>query len=274
MRPVFDYMDYQAYLRNYYEEKKRETTFFSYRYMGRRLGLDPGFLVKVLQGKMHLSVKAASAVSKLCKFTNSESEYFECLVRFARSSSPEENKIYFEKLMEIRGVDAQIVAVRQYDFYKKWYHSAIRSLIGFYPFAGNYEELAKKLAPPITQEQAEESIKLLLELGFIEKDSDGKYSLTENIITTGDSWKSAMISAYQEETIKLAGEAIDRFSKEVRDISTMTVSARVKDLETIKELARKFRQSVLQLCSEHTGEVVYQVNLQVFPLSDTEVGKC
>ena len=40
----------------------------------------------------------------------------------------------------------------QYEFYSKWYHSAIRSLIDMYPFKDDYSWLAKNVYPPITRE--------------------------------------------------------------------------------------------------------------------------
>ena len=52
MNPLFTYLDYQEYLRDYCRGRKRETSFFTYRYMGRKLGLDPGFPGLVM-GNMH-----------------------------------------------------------------------------------------------------------------------------------------------------------------------------------------------------------------------------
>ena len=70
----------------------------------------------------------------------------------------------------------------------------------------------------------------------------------------------------------MAGESLERHVKELRDISTVTVAVNHNDLEEIKERAREFRQSILQLNTEEKElDVVYQVNLQVVPL--TEIGK-
>ena len=70
----------------------------------------------------------------------------------------------------------------------------------------------------------------------------------------------------------MAGESLDRHDKDIRDISTVTLAVNHKDLEEIKERAKEFRQSILQLNSGNTEmDVVYQVNIQVIPL--TEIGK-
>lgn len=271
MNQIYDYLDYQEYLRDFYHAKKGENPYFSYRYMGMRLGLDPGFLVKVLQGRMHLSWKSVPKVVTFCQLTGKEADYFELLVRFSRAKNERETKLYFEKLLESRGISANCVEEKQYAFYTKWYHTAIRSLLGYYKFSGNYAALAKKLSPSITAKQAKESIRLLTDLGFIFKNADGVYELKDKVITTGEKWRSAAIRAFQEETIQLARESLDRHPKEARDVSTITVAVSHEDLQEIRERAREFRRSILQMKTNNKqSDVVYQVNVQIVPL--TEIG--
>lgn len=269
MESVFEYLDYQAFLRDFYAHEKERGAFFSYRYFGRRVGLDAGFLVKVLQGKCHLALKTVRRVASACRLRGKEAEYFDYLVRYGRASAESEIRLYFEKLMsyrESRGI--QRLESSQYAFFQKWYHSAIRALIATAPFTGDYRTLARTLTPAITVREAKQSIALLSRLGLIEEGDDGVYRVTHTLITTGDKWRSAAIRTYQEETIRLAGEALGRHPKGIRDISTVTVAVSRKDFAAIRELAREFRRSVLQLKTDNTvADCVYQVNVQVFPLT-------
>jgi uncharacterized protein (TIGR02147 family) len=268
MKKLFEYLDYQEYLRDFYASHKRENPYFSYRYMGRRLSLDPGFLVKVMQGKKHLALNAIDTVSRFCELNEKESDYFEVLMQFGRAKTDRETKRYFEKLNSLRGIKTSIIDQHQYAFYQKWYHTAIWAMLGYYRFAGDYDALAKKLSPPITPKQAKDSIHLLEKLGFIKRNGDKAYAITTEKISTGKKWQSAAIHSFQTETIRLAGESLDRHNKELRDVSTVTVAVSHKDLEEIKLRAQEFRQSILQL-QTRAGEmdVVYQVNVQVVPLT-------
>jgi uncharacterized protein (TIGR02147 family) len=268
MKKIFEYLDYQEYLRDFYTFHKQENSYFSYRYMGRRLRLDPGFLVKVMQGKKHLALNAADSVARFCGLNEKECEYFEVLMRFGRAKTDRETKIYFEKLNSLRGIRTSIIDQHQYAFYQKWYHTAIWALLGYYRFTGDYDALAKKLSPQITPKQAKDSIRLLENLGFIRKNGKKGYAMTTEKISTGKKWQSAAIHSFQAETIQLAKESLDRHKKELRDISTVTVAVSHKDLEEIKLRAQEFRQSILQL-QTRTDEmdVVYQVNVQVVPLT-------
>ena len=100
--------------------------------MGRKLDMDAGYLVKILQGKYHLSAKKIPVVVQFCKFDDKESEYFENLVLFCKAKSESETKLYFEKLLTMRTVGVKALDGMQYSFYQKWYHSAIRAAIQFF----------------------------------------------------------------------------------------------------------------------------------------------
>ena len=64
MKKIFEYLDYQEYLRDFYASHKQENPYFSYRYMGRRLSLDPGFLAP-LGITQHLTPNRRNALSKV-----------------------------------------------------------------------------------------------------------------------------------------------------------------------------------------------------------------
>lgn len=270
MLNIFSYFDYQQFLRDYYEEKKKGTSFFSYRYIGGKIGLDAGFLVKVLQGKMHLALKSVPKIVAYLQFDNKESEYFETLVRYGRAVSGNEVKFYFEKLLSLKSVDANALAESQYEFYQKWYYSAIRELIGFYEFQGNFSALAAKMNPPISAKEAKKAVALLERLNLICKDETDRYRQTEKFITTSEKWKSAAIHSFQKETIRLAGESLDRLPKRLRDVSTVTIAVSHKDFDEIREKIADLRRSLLQMTNENDADCVYQINIQAISLTQVE----
>jgi uncharacterized protein (TIGR02147 family) len=68
--------------------------------------------------------------------------------------------------------------------------------------------------------------------------------------------------------IRLAGESIARFSKDNRDISTVTMSIDEKALPEIREHIRQFRASLINIVNSYAGTGrVYQLNVQLFPLT-------
>jgi uncharacterized protein (TIGR02147 family) len=265
MKRLFEYFDYQEFLRDFYEEKKRDNPYMSYRYLG--MHLDPGFLLKVLQGKHHLADRSVAPVCAFLKFSERESRYFEMLVSYNKAKTPSEIKLYFEKLMTLRESRARPVEEYQYSFYQKWHHSAIHALLSIYEFKGGFKKLASLLTPPITAKQAQESIRLLMKTGMIQRGKDGIYRPIDAFVTSGEKWQSSAIRDFQKETINLSAQALDRHSKEMRDISTITVALSAKDLPEIRERIRQLRQSILTLDNENKPDTVFQVNIQVIPVT-------
>ncbi len=135
MMVIFEYLDYRVFLKDFYILKKEENAFFSYRYMGRKIGMDAGYLVKVLQAKYHLATKKIPEVVAFCNFDEKEADYFETLVLFCKAKSESQTKLYFEKLISMRTLGVKTLDGMQYEFYQNWYNSAIRAVIQFFKFS-------------------------------------------------------------------------------------------------------------------------------------------
>jgi uncharacterized protein (TIGR02147 family) len=132
----------------------------------------------------------------------------------------------------------------QYEYYAAWYHSAIRSLIGIYGFKGNYESLSRMVSPPISPSQAEKSVELLKKLGLIEKCSHGSYQVSSKAITSGDLPSFTLaVANFQQETMKLAWEAHDRYPKDKRNISSVTLGISERGVEEITKEMKMNRQT-------------------------------
>ncbi len=268
MISLFDYLDYRDFLKEFYESKKKESPFFSLRYMSGKVGMDPGNIVKVFQGKRHLSKRLLEGFINLCDFKAKEAKYFRALVAFGKAKKENEVKRLYEELISLKDVQSLKLRATQYEFYKKWYYTAIAALLNFYEFKGDYKSLANQLTPPITVKQAKEGIRLLEKLRIVKKNDDGIYSLTNNFLTTGNEWHSIAIRKFQEETTRLALESFKSQSPKERNMSTLSISISEEDLDKINELTKEYRKSILKLVDEtENPNRAYQLNIQLFPLT-------
>jgi uncharacterized protein (TIGR02147 family) len=271
MKSVFEYLDYRDFLKDFYEEKKSQHSFFSYRLFGAKIGIDPSYLAKVIIKNRNISNDAIDAIAVFCGLKQREADYFETLVHFVKAKSLKESKLLFEKLLSLKNASAKPLLENQYAFYQKWYHSALRSLLEFYDFNGDYKALALQLSPPISAKEAKESIQLLEKLNLIKKDMNGRYRMTEVAITTGSQWNSLAIATFQEETIRLSMGSIALHPKKHRDISTVTMNINEENFEEIREKINEFRSSIIKFVHEQqSADRVVQLNIQLFPLSKME----
>ena len=268
MKSVMEFLEYRAYLLEFYENRRNQDDVFSYRFMAKKVGMDHAYLVKLLQGKVHLAPGHIGKFVRFCGLSGRDEEYFRTLVRFNKSRDPDATAILFEKLMGLAGIAAHPVEKDQFEFYSAWYHSGIRALLGHMKYRGDAGAIAKVLNPSITEKQASESVQLLERLDLVRKDNQGGYAPTDAVITTGGNLPAAAVWQFQREMIRLADESLARHPKEHRDISTVTLSIGASDLEKIRARIAELRMSIMNIASQSAKPAdVFQLNVQFFPLS-------
>jgi len=264
---IFSYFDCAKYLRDYYTARHECEPWFSYKFIQEKTGVDPGYMVKVFQGKKNLAQKSVDSFVRMLKLSSREAEYFGLLVLFGKAKSDEEIKILFEKMLPYAEFGARKIESGAYEYYTKWYYAAVREVLGYYAFDGDYQALGKMTVPEIGVREAKRAVALLLKLGFVEKEPDGRYTLTSRFITTGEEWKSIAIRQFQKDTITLAHQALDNVPKEQRDISTVTVSLSEDGFFKAREKLKEFRREMLELArQEESADAAYHLNLQLFPI--------
>ncbi len=276
MEPVtiYKYFDYQKYLRDMYQYRKGLNVGFSYRYIGQKVDIDPGYLVKVFQGKKHIANRSVAKFVTLLNLKKKETEYFELLILFSKAKTNTEIKSYFEKLLAYAEIGERKVEADQYEFYKKWYYTAVREILAISAFRNEYTTLASQTIPPIKPSEAKKAVALLERLNFIKKNKKGVYEVTSRFITTGDDWRSIAIRGFQEETIRLAARAIEKIPKEERDISTVSITLSSKGFEKVKESLEKFRRELLEIShGDDDRDSAYNINLQLFPIAKKTGGR-
>ena len=268
MNDIFDYMEYRNYLKDHYDCNKRSHTFFSFRYIALKTGLDASFYVKVLNKQKHIADTAVPALVDFLKFNKREGEYFAALVHFNKAKNSDQERFYFEKLLSLRTPPAKVLEKECYDYFSSWRNIALREELNIVSFKNDCADIAGKLLPPATPSQVRQSIKLLEKLGMVRKDDHGAFKPTDEFITTDGVVKAMAVKSFQKEVCKLGMEAIDRVPKQDRDISTLTISTSRACLEAIRERLTEFRREIMDLVGkEEKAEEVYQINFQIFPLT-------
>jgi len=264
---LFQYNDYRAFLHDYYQQQKKENPRFSYRYLGQKLGVDPGSLLRVFKGESHFSESVVETVASYLFATEKEQEYFTTLVRFNKAKNAPEADAYYRKLLGLKDLKLQTLSELQYQYFGAWYHAPVRGLIGMGSFRGDYATLAKQLSPAITEEQARQSVELLLALGLVKHTPAGEWLLVTPAVSTGDEWISYAIRKFQQDMMALAAQSLERFDKEQRDVSSVTVAISQRDLPRLKQYCNEFRKELMKMAVQTSDpDCVYQINVQLFPV--------
>lgn len=268
----FEYLNYRKLLKDLYDERKAANPNFSYRYIAQKVGFSSaGFFANILQGKRNISPEFIFKFAEVFKLKKSESEYFELLVNFNQAKDHARKRFYFEKILGHKKSKITITDARQYEFYSAWYYTAVRELIDIYPFKGDYEELARRVSPPIKAIEAKNAVDLLEQIGFIRKNDEGVYKQADTFISTGYEANSVAITNFLIEMADRAKEAIDLYPRDKRDISALTFTLSEHGFATIEERLKSFRREVLEIVQEDKNnkrqDRVYHLNFHLFPLT-------
>lgn len=267
---VFEFVDYRAYLRAYYEAEKARRPAFSYRYFARRAGqASPNFLKLVIEGKRNLGKESVSAFATALDLDKEEATFFADLVAFSQSTTQEEKNRYFSRIAASRNFrKAGRIDGELFEYLSHWHIPAIRELTAKSDFREDPKWIAAQLRPAITAREAAHALKVLLNLGLIRRLPDGRIERGEPSWTTGHEVQSFAVVNYHQEMLTRAIEAMTTVPQAERDVSSLTVCIKASTVAEIKRRIHAFNEELLALCDSDTEpEIVFQIGLQCFPLS-------
>jgi uncharacterized protein (TIGR02147 family) len=267
---VYDFLDYRAYLRAYYEAAKKTRAGFSYRLLSQKAGLrSPNFFKLVIDGARNLGPETVPKITSALGLTAPEAQYFSDLVKSGQAESVAERSAAFERIAasrrfrSARRIDALVL-----DYLSHWYHPAIRELVARPDFSEDPAWIANTLHPGIRPSDAKKSLSLLLELGLIARSTSGKLERAEVTLTTEHEVTAVGAANFHRQMMERAAESISTVPREERDLAALTVCVSAPTAARVKQRIHEFREALADLCDRDTEpERVYQLNLQWFPLS-------
>lgn len=271
MESVLDYFDYRKFLKDFYEEKKKANRYFSHRYIAAKVGFDSGYFTKIIQGERHISIRMAEKFAAFLGLNPKEADYFKTLVLFGKADTHSEKKQLVEKLISFQNSKAHLISMNQYQVFDRWYYLAVGEALDCFGFRGDYDELARRIDPPITEAQARKAVQVLEKVGFIARNGKQGFVKTEPLWRTDKNLATIAVEKFQQAMLDLAKEAYDRIPRENRDFSTLTLSVGEEDFRTISRDLASLRSRILEMAKRCIKpERVLQCNFMVFPLTRVE----
>jgi uncharacterized protein (TIGR02147 family) len=116
-------------------------------------------------------------------------------------------------------------------------------------------------------------LKLLSELELIAPDADGNWRPTQKSLDTASSAASVMINSFVLSMLDRAREAMNRFPREKRIFSCVTLGVDKEGYQELLAELREFRRRSAEIAQKHPADRVVQVNFQMFPVSKSTARK-
>lgn len=268
---LYTYLDYRQFLRDWFEAKKAADPAFSHRAFARRAKVaSPSLLKAVIDGKRNLTPGTTDAFADAVGLGLEESEFFGVLVHFAQAETLEDRNRAWERVRAVRRFrEARHLADEGIQYLSCWYYPAIRELAGCDGFQSDPEWIAATLRPTIPAEEARRALEVLEALGLLSRDAGGTLRPSEATVVTAAEVRGMAASNYHLGMIDRARAALTAVPSAERHFCALTVAVSPDLVPRLKREISAFQERLLDLCdgAEAPRELVYQVNLQLVPLS-------
>jgi len=270
MRSIFEYLDYRDLLRDAFEDRKATSGLYSYRMMAEALGQDTSNIFRILQKDAHLPARCQSRAIEYLGLTGRSAEYFVLLIAYARERNQKARHEILDKAMALRDVACRDLVDRELAYLRDWWSAAIRSLVEVTKGRGQPALLSKMLHPEVPEADVARSLELMLDLGLLKKASSGRMVLAEAHLNAGGDEKAQAVRHYQRQILALASESLERWPREARDVSTLTLAVDEPAFAEITLMLREFRQQIQKRVEEATHpDRVMQLSMAFFPVASS-----
>ena len=273
---LFDYIDFRRFLEDYQAARQASDPAYTRARLCKDLGLPNtrSYFNDIVKGSKPLTKTYVDRFARVLGMDDEEELYFRELVAFGQAYNDKERELSFDKLIALNKTPKKLVDPGHYDFYKRWHHTAVFSVLDVHDFTGDFAELAKRIYPAITPGQARESIDLLKRLGLIHKTASGAWKATDKTLDAGRYVKNELVKQYQLQCLDLAKRTMlmEHDPKGAKNFSTVTLSVSKHGFRLIEQKLQKFKSEVRAIAHRETepADRVYQLNIQYFPQSSLE----
>jgi len=255
--------DYRDWLKAELKRRQRVNARYSLRSFAQTLDLSPAFLSKVLNGKKNLSIGSAYDVCKKLQFSDTEQKTF-CQWVAKKAFGEGADSILMDSNSPSDQKEASQLELEAFHVISDWYHFALRELVATKGFKADPAWIAKRLG--VSVEEASTALDRLTRLKLIEK-KRGAWTKTENLLATPSGVPSRALRHHHGQMIQKAKEALETQTVLERDITGITIPTHPENLEIVREEIKKFRRKMAELLESKNPSEVYQINIQVFRLS-------
>jgi len=268
---IYAYLDYRAYLRDWFTAKKEANPRFSHRLFARKAGQkSPSLLLHVMERERNLTPSTVDAFSAAIGLGPDESEFFAALVQLDQSEDADERNRAMEKVRATRRFrEARKIEGASFEYLSSWLFPAVRELATVKGFRADPTWIAATLRPVITLAEAQTALELLFTLGMLVREESGAVRVSDGSLVTPHEVRSLAVHNYHRSMLTRAREALTAFPHTERHFCGVTVAIAPELLPRLKRELDQMQERILDLCDSSTQDrtQVLQVNLNLFPLT-------
>ncbi len=286
-QPVLaEYVDYRKYLADFYQYQVQQTQGrlrpYSYSDFSAAANIkSPNYLRLIIEGKRNLSADMCGQFSRALRHNRAQTAEFLLLVTYCQEKDPMQRNRHLKVLSEWRAkksMEAGKINTETWEQVSSWLVWVIYAMVDQEGVSFTPEKIRKVLRGQVNEAQVSQALQKLIDAGDIEIDPITNKARKTSLTMSGlDDIPTELIRKIQSELIYLGLESLHQFNPQEREVSGFTLAMTEKEFEWVRFELRKLRKHIqkeISMKRETTsGERVYQMNIQFFPLSDPSAEK-
>lgn len=239
------------YLDETFKRRKSKNAKYSMRAFARDLRLPASKLSEILSGKGSPGAGLTKNLVSSLKLDTSEAKSLEKMIAKHRE-------------LQLKTRDAYVLAEDEYSLVAGLEHYGLIHLLGTVDCVHDARWLAARLDTSME--------KVVLALGRMQrleliKFVDGKIIPTHKKLTTTHDIPSQVLRESHLEVLRHAAESLEKCALEDRNVTSITFAVNKEKLSEAKELIKEFRRKIATLLSQGETSEVYNLNVQLVPLT-------
>lgn len=280
-----DYMNYRLYLADFYQYKRRASKgslrAYNYAVFSAAANIkSPNYLKMIIEGKRNLSDDMIGKFGKALGFMKEQTEEFRWLVQFTQATDPAERNMYLKKLSEHRvagKLKSGEIDRKTWEKVPNWVTWIIYAMIDQEGVSYDTATLKSLLRGKASEDEIESALATLLSTGELRRDeATGELKKNRSLIESPEEIPVALVRKLQSQLMYLGLESLYQDQPTDREFGTLTLSLTKSEFEEIKFKLRQMRKALHKDNSiarmKNKGERVYQLNLQLFPVTNAVEG--
>lgn len=274
------FTDYRQFLKEFYEYRRAltKTSLRPYSYANFAAAADiksPNYLKLIIDGQRNLSSDMAKKFARAVALNKEETEEFLALVDFTQATEPLERNRYLKVLADLR-VRQQLksgeIKAETWDKVPSWVTWVLYALADQNNTTFAIDELFEIMRGKARPEDIRRSLDRLIESGELVRDPvSGAVSKGRELMTGSENIPVALVRKLQAELIYLGLESLFQDIPQDREFGAQTLALTEDEFELLKFELRQFRKrwtkDVSVARTSRKGDRVFQLNIQLFPVT-------
>lgn len=276
-----NYTNFRKYLEDFYTYKvnteKNALHPYSYKIFSAAANIkSPSYLKLIIEGQRNLSPSMVQKFAKALRLEKNEIPEFQALVDYGQAKDPLERNRALKTLNELRTqrlLKQGEINQNTWNKVSNWltwvlYSMADQEGVNFTP-----QQIQKLLRGRTTLARVKKATQCLIQSGeLVENPSTGEVKKGRLLINDSQNVSTEMIRKIQSELIYIGLESLFQDDITDREFGSVTMALTEDEFEKMKfelrQMKKRFFKDIAKNREKTKGDRVYQLNIQLFPVTD------